>query len=130
MKVIKRKARTLSVIVGLIYVCPLSPRTCGGMAPCRLVLLSSLLIPPHAVDTGGLNPAQGIENRPPLSLRGAPKGRRGNPLRYPQITSIHAHVIWRYAVEGIASSRRRLAPRNDNRAYKPSVNPRCSAKGL
>jgi len=40
--------------------------------------------------TGGLNPAQGIESRLPLSLRGAPKGRRGNPLGYPKITAAHA----------------------------------------
>ncbi len=48
------------------------------------------LIPPHAGGHKGLNPAQGIESRPPLSLRGAPKGRRGNPLRYPEITPTYA----------------------------------------
>ncbi len=60
MKVIERKTLTRSV-TGRFDLPPLVPRVRG--------------------ETGGLNPAQGIESRPPLSLRGAPKGRRGNPLR-------------------------------------------------
>ena len=50
---------------------------------------------------------------PALSLRGAPKGRRGNPLGNPGIPPSPPYVLLRYAVEEIASSLRRLAPRND-----------------
>ncbi|GEM_PF-2137434 len=60
---------------------------------------------------------------PPVSLRGAPKGRRGNPLRNQGITSSLHKALLRYAVERIASSLRGLAPRNDNRAYKHSLPP-------
>ena len=62
----------------------------GGWLPAVLFFCHLLLVPRMRGDKGGLNPAQGIESLPPLSLRGAPKGRRGNPLRYPEITPTHA----------------------------------------
>ncbi|HOL77451.1 MAG TPA: hypothetical protein PKY35_10500, partial [Candidatus Hydrogenedentes bacterium] len=52
------------------------------------------------------------------------------PLGIRRLPRPMPYVLLRYAVEGIASSLRGLAPRNDNQAYKPSLRPRCSAKGL
>ncbi|GEM_PF-2114120 len=64
-------------------------------------------VPPYPAPTKS-NP---FPDSPWLSLRGAPKGRRGNPLGISGMTVLW--VLLRYAVKGIASSLRRLAPRND-----------------
>jgi len=53
------------------------------------------------------------------------QARRGNPLGISGMTV--PCVLLRYAVEGIASSLRRLAPRNDNRKCRGKMGEACLA---
>ena len=132
MKVIKRKALTRNVIGRFDlsmpphaggWLCRGSSRTAPTMSAAhvggrRVVLLSSLLARPHAGGQRGLNPAQGIESRPRCRCEEPRRGDVAIPLGIRRLPRPMPHVIWRYAVEGIASSLRRLAPRNDNRGTR------------